>query len=123
MKHDEPVDSVRGNENIFPDNLHRGPTVAEFLWLAFVIVDLWIVAGEADVVRQRVEPNVSNEIFIERQFDSPVEPRFGTRNAEITSQSLNRVSQFSLTKIGNDCVFAIVEVTKQPIFVLTEFEI
>src|SRR5258705_10059925 len=40
---------------------------------------LRIVAREADVVRERVEPNVSDEILVERQFDPPIEPRFRDR--------------------------------------------
>ena len=29
VQHDEPVDAVRRNENVFPDDLQRGPFVAE----------------------------------------------------------------------------------------------
>ncbi len=76
---------------------------------------LRIVAGEADVVRERVEPDVSDEIFIERELDSPIEPRFRTRNAKVAAQFLNRISQFGLTKIWNDRVFAIVEISKAAI--------
>ena len=33
-----------------------------------------IIAGEADVVSQGVEPDVIDEILVEREFDPPVEP-------------------------------------------------
>ena len=36
---------------------------------------------------------------------------------------LDRVAQFRLAKIGNDCVCSIVEILKQPIFVLAQLEV
>ena len=53
MQHDEPVNAVRRDENVFADDLQRvfRPTITEFLGLPFVSVDLWIVTGEADVIR------------------------------------------------------------------------
>src|SRR5207249_648398 len=85
--------------------------------------ETWIVVGKADVVRQCVEPDVSDEIFIERKLNSPVEPRFRTRDAKIAADFLDSISQFGLTKIGNDCIFAILEISKQPFFVLTELKV
>ena len=131
VQHDQPVNSVRRNENVFANDLQRlfRPTIAKFLRLLFVIVDLGIVTGETDVVRERIEPDVSDEIFVERQLDSPIKTRFRARDAKVraglavVADSLNRVAQFGLAKIGNDRVFAIVDVTKQPVFVLAQFEI
>ena len=51
MQHDEPVNAVRRNENIFADDLQSRPAIAKFLRLIFVLVDLRIVASETDVVR------------------------------------------------------------------------
>ena len=116
---------MRGNENVFSDDLERvaPPSITKFRRLLFVIVDLRIVAGEANIIRQRVEPDIGHEILVERQLNSPIEPRFRTRDTEVATDSLNRIPQFGSPKIGNDRVFAIVDVTKQPVFVLTQFEI
>src|SRR5207253_11016750 len=102
MKHNEPVNSVRWNQNVFPDYLQCRPAISKFLRLLFVLIDLSVVTGEGDVVRKGVEPDVSNELFIEWKFDSPIEARFWTRNAKIAAQSLNRVAQFILTNIWDD---------------------
>src|SRR5207244_4734570 len=82
-----------------------------------------IVAGEADVVREGVEPDVGDELVVERQLDSPIESRFWSRDAKITAQLLDRIAQFGLPKIGNDGGFAIVDVAEQPVFVPAQFEI
>ena len=78
-----------------------------------------IVVGEADVVGQRIEPHIGDKIFVERKLNSPVEPRFRTRDAEIADQFLDSISQFCLTKTGNDSVLAIIEVRQKPIPMLT----
>ena len=51
VQHDQPVNSVRRDKNVFADNLQCRPAVTELLRLIFIFVDLRIVTGEADVVR------------------------------------------------------------------------
>src|SRR5581483_8739448 len=60
---------------------------------------------------------------VERQFDSPIEPRFRPRDAKIAVEFLNGIAQLGLPKIGNDRVLARIEITQKPILVLAEFEI
>ena len=36
VQHDQPVNAVRWNENVFADDLQRRPTVAKLLWLLLV---------------------------------------------------------------------------------------
>src|SRR5205814_8166085 len=98
----------------------------EILGAAFRNFDLRIVAGEADVVRERVEPDIRDEILVERQLDPPIEPRFWTRDAKISSEPLNRVPQFCLAKIRNDRVMSRacgIDVSEQPVLMLAQFEI
>src|SRR5262249_45771085 len=108
--------------------LERGlPAISKFLWLLRVIFDRRIVISKRDVIAERVEPNVVHEIFVERQLDPPIEPRFGPRNAQIAGKSFDRVAQFGLPKIGNDYwpvgLRALVDQIEQPLFVLLEPEI
>ena len=79
VQHDQPVNAVRRNKNVFPDDLQRRPFVSEFLRLHIEIscshgpvgrpdrlatsighdrpqaggysARVWIVTGEADVIR------------------------------------------------------------------------
>ena len=125
MQHDEPIDAVRGNKNVFADNLQCRPFVPERGWLRIESRETRIVPGEANVVCQRIEPDVSDEVLIEWQLDSPIEPRFRARDAEVrtglavVADFFNRIAQFGLPKIGNDCVFSIIEISNQPFFVVT----
>src|ERR1051326_4206208 len=123
VKHNEPINSVRRNENIFSDDLERRPFLQKFTRLLCIISDLRVVASERDVIRERVEPHVVDEIFVERQLDPPIEARFRPGDTKVARKFLDRVAQFGLAKIRDDRVFAIVDVTEQPIFVLAEFEI
>src|SRR5437762_939817 len=49
---------MRGNENVFADYLKSRPFLEKFFGLVFVLVDRRIVAGEADVITKRVEPEI-----------------------------------------------------------------
>src|SRR5207247_10227589 len=92
----------------------------------WLMLDVWlgrIGISETDVVGQGVEPDIGHKVFVERQLNSPVEPRLGTRDAKVAADSFDRVPQFGLAKIGNDRVFSIVEILKQPLFVLTQSEV
>src|SRR5205814_2758504 len=82
-----------------------------------------IVTGKADVVRQRVEPDISHELFVEGQLNAPIEPRLRPRDAQVAANPLDCVAQLRLSEIGNDCVLAIADVAKQPVLMLAELEI
>ena len=56
---------------------------------------------EADVVHERVEPDVGDEVRIERQLDPPLQPRLRARDAEVAAQFLDGVAQFAATEIGD----------------------
>ena len=63
-----------------------------------------IVADEADVVHQRVEPDVGDVVGIEGQLDAPAEARFRARDAEVAAQFLDGVEQLGLAEVGHDAV-------------------
>ena len=51
VEHDRPVDAVRGDEDVFADDVQRGPFFAEGGGLRGEILRCGIVADEADVIR------------------------------------------------------------------------
>ena len=79
-----------------------------------------IVAGEADVVRERVEPDVVDVIAIERQLDSPAQPRFRTRNTQVARDFFHRVDQFGLAEVGRNAIRMGAEIIEKPVFVFGE---
>ena|SRR5438270_10485048 len=112
---------MRRDENVFPDDLKRRPFITETCGLRVVgEADSfpYSVTGKTDVVGQSIEPNVGDEIFVEGEFDSPIESRLRTRDTKLAAQPFNGIAQFRLAKIGDDRVPAIIEIRQQPVFVL-----
>ena len=118
---------MRRNENVFADYLKSRPFLEKFCGLVFVLADRRIVAGEADVIAQRIEPDVVHIIAIERQLDAPTQSRFRARDAEIAGKSFDGVAQFRFTKVRNDkWLFgsrSFVDQIEQPLFMALEFKI
>ena len=78
------------------------------------------IAGEADVVDQRVEPDIGDEAGIERQLDSPGEAALGSRDAEVACDLGGSVPEFRLAEIGSDEILPGLEETGQPLRALGE---
>ena len=75
-KHGRPVNGMRG-QNVFTNELvRRWPPLVELGVIA-------LVADGGDVVQERVEPDVGDEILVERQFNAPGEPRLRARDTEV----------------------------------------
>jgi hypothetical protein len=49
--------------------------------------------GDADVIHQRVEPDVGDEIRVEGQGNAPVQPRRRTRDAQIFERVVLRKAE------------------------------
>ena len=71
MKHDRPVDGVRGNEDVFADDMGVGWPQRLEVWHVGIARFIRKIAGETDVVHQRIKPDIVHEALIKRQRDSP----------------------------------------------------
>ena len=111
------------HEDILADDVQRGPARAKE---QVVRTRRRIVAGEAHVVRERIEPDVGDKILVERQLDAPLEAGLGTRDAEVAGEFFHGVSKFGNPEIGNDKRFSCrgtgVNKIEQPLAVLSQFE-
>ena len=118
VQHAGPVDAVGGNQDVLADHVMvAGPALFKQLLLSAA------VTGEADVVDQRVEPDVGDEAGIERQLDSPGEAALGSRDAEVACDLGGRVPEFRLAEVGGDEILPGLEETGQPFRALREPEI
>ena len=112
------------DENVLADDMKGGPAGFE---KAEIGSRLGIVAGEADVVREGVEPDIGHKGGIEWKLDAPGEAGFWAGNAEVAGEFLYGVSQLGDAKIGNDdrirrfC--AGVDEMEEPVAVLGKFEV
>jgi hypothetical protein len=69
MKNDRPVDAVGWNEDIFADNMSlAGPELIEIGQGRVIIGE---VAGEGNIVQERVEPDERDIIRVERKLNAP----------------------------------------------------
>ena len=83
-----------------------------------------VVAGEGDVVDQRVEPDVGDEVRIEGDLDAPAQAFLRAGDAEVgAGVSLERVEQLGFAERGEDGVGRGFEVVLEPLGVFAEFEI
>ena len=82
------------------------------------------IPGETDVVGKRVEPDVGDKLFVERQLDFPKSRRdFGREMQRLPLIFSTAFRNSVWRKSGNHRVCPIIEIMKQPISVLAELEI
>ena len=124
VEHDEPVNAVRRSKDVFSDDMHGGPAGFEERQ---VRAGGGIVAGEADVVREGVEPNIGHKVAVEGKLDAPSQARFWTGNAKVSGEFFHRVAEFGHAKVRDDEGIsgggAFVDQVEQPLAVLGEFEV
>ena len=72
----------------------------------------------ADVVDQRVKPNVGDVTVVERKFDSPGKPALGTGDAEVLERLAQHSKHFVLISLGPDELRMRFDVAQQLILVL-----
>ena len=68
LEHNRPVNGVRRDKNVFTDDVVVGRPV--FIEL------IGAIASCGDVVRKRVEPNISDKVAVEGQLDTPLQTLF-----------------------------------------------
>ncbi len=107
---------MRG-ENVFADELVRGgPPLVEFGVVAFV-------ADGGDVVEQRVEPDVGDELLVERQLDAPREARFRPRDAEVLQLfGFEEAEGFVGAEVGLDELRMGFDVVDEPLLIFAHAE-
>ena len=80
--------------------------------------------GNADVVYERVEPNISHVIGIERHRDTPIQPVERASNTKVFQDvMLEKAQNFVAPVIRCDKRRIILDVINQPLLVIFEFEI
>ena len=82
MQHRKPIDAMRGNKDVLADDVHGSPGPDG---LEIRKGRIRRVTDERDVVDQCVEPDISDEIRVKRQFDAPSEAGFRAGDTEIRS--------------------------------------
>ena len=83
-----------------------------------------LVAGEGDVVDERVEPDVGDEILVEGKLDAPLEAFLGAGDAEVDAGiAFQRVEQLGLAEGGDDDFGVVFDEVLEPIGVVAEFEV
>lgn len=122
VEHAGPVDGVRGDEDVFSDDLEiGGPKGVE---VGEVGAHGLLVSGEGDVVDKSVEPDVGHEIGIEGEGDTPGHAVLRAGDAEIGfAGAFNGVEDFLLPEFGNDFEVIVFDGALQPLGVVGEFEI
>ena len=123
-QHDHPVDAVRRDEDVLADDMQGGPSGFEE---AQISPRLRVVAGEADVVGECVEPDIGHKGWIERKLNAPGEARFWAGNAKVACELFHGVSKFGNTEIWHDKrgsgLRARVDEVEEPVAVFGEFEV
>ena len=111
-------------EDVFADDMHGGPAGFEE---REVSPGGGVVACEADVVRQSVEPDIGDEVGVEGKFDAPGEAGLRAGNAQVAGEFFHRVAEFGDAKVWDDERIssggAFVDQVEQPLAVLGEFEV
>ena len=100
------------------------PARPNFLELRQSGIRRGFVAGEGNVVNKRVEPDIGDVVFIERQLDAPAQAFLGAGNAEIdTGVFLKRIEQLGFAEGWEDDFWIGFDEVLEPIRVVAEFEI
>ena len=80
--------------------------------------------GDGDVVHQRVEPDVGDEVRVERERDAPVQPRRRAADAEVfEGVVLEEAEDFVAAVVGLDEAGIRLDVINEPLLVRAELEI
>ena len=123
-EHDHPVDAVGWDKDVLAYDMQGRPAGFE---KAEIGSRLGVVAGEADVVRECVEPDIGHKGGIKRKLDAPGEAGFRAGNAEVSGELLHGISKLRDAEIGDDeripRLCAGVDEIEEPVAVLGEFEV
>ena len=121
VKHDGPVHTVGGDEDVLADDMGGGgpETAKGGEWAS----GLSQVTGEGEIIDEGVEPDVGDVLGVKGQLDAPGEPGFGAGNTEVARQSFDGIAQLRETEGGDDEVFVGIDELQEPFPVLGEFEV
>ena len=126
LQHHRPVHAVGGNEDVLAYVVDHGAPPHQKL-LGRARRNGIVAGGEAEVVHQRIEPDVGNEPWIERKLDSPGEAVLRTGDAKITLKFLHGVAEFGDAEFGNHEGLSLTaargDQVEQPLAVLGETEV
>ena len=116
MQHDRPVDTVRGDEYVLADDVHNPGTLPRFGKIRQAAGSGRGIAetGEADVVRQGIEPDISHKIPIKRQLNPPRQAAFRPRDAQVHALAFHRFDELGQPVCGEDEFRVRLQVTTQP---------
>ena len=118
VQHAGPVDAVGRDQDVLADDVMvtRPALFKERLIRA-------TVAREADVVDQRVEPDIGHVAGIKRDLDAPLEAALRTGDAEIAGDLRGGVLQLRLAEVGSDEILPGFEEHVEPLGALREAEV
>ncbi len=115
FQHDRPVYGV-GGQNVFADQMTAyGPPFLEL----FVVL---AVADAGNIVDQCVKPDITDVVAVERQFDSPGEAGFRTRDAEVAERLVQEAERFIGPEQRHDEKRMGLDVVDQPVLILAHPE-
>ncbi len=115
LEHGGPVDGV-GGQDVLPDQVARGrPPAVELLVVP-------AVPHGADVVDERVEPDVADEVAVERQLDAPREPALRPGDAQVLERLAQEAEGLVAAEVGLDERGILIDVADQPLLVLAHAE-
>jgi hypothetical protein len=83
MQHAEPVDAVGGDQDVLADDVHRALVGGPEPEIRQSGIGRGVVSGEGDVVDERVEPDIGDEVGVEGDLDAPAQALFRAGNAQV----------------------------------------
>ena len=96
LEHGRPVDRVRGQDVLADQVVGRRPPAARSVSSSAQVAD------RADVVDQRVEPDVGHEVGVERQLDAPGQPALRPRDAQVVQLLPQEAQRLVAPEVGLD---------------------
>ena len=123
VEHDRPVNAVRGAQDVFADNVQRGPFLRNSVGLLSEISFRRVIPDEADVIHQGVEPDEVDEPRSNGSWMPQLKRDFGREMHRSPLSFSTALMQFDLTEIGRDTIGMGREETEQPFSVFGEMKV
>ena len=124
VQHDGPIDGVRRNKDVLANDVRiRRPQLLEFRQpgVARLVSE---VSGKADVIRQRIKPDIVHKALIEGQRNAPAQALLRSRDAQVLpTGAFERVQHVIRAESREDELGMRLDEVTQPGRVLAQFEI
>ena len=123
VKHDRPVNGMRGDEDVLADDLRIRRPDGLKLRQAFVAALVGHVTSEGDVVRERIEPHVVHKALVKGKGNAPAQSLDGTADAQVLWCAFKGVQHIIGAVRRVDEIGMAADVVFEPLDVIAEAEI